>query len=150
MDKEPHDNIYDANGGEGRNTDYGVVVGVNIPLGGGVGKDVRRALNVQVAADQLAFERTYASVCANLDSEDYSVTNRAATLTMLKNCRTEIVKRNTPAPIPVPPITPPVLTPPPVVNSELEQLRKDNAELRLLIAQLAEKLDKQSVVPGGY
>jgi hypothetical protein len=141
------------NGGEGRNTDYGAVVAVNVPLGGGIRKDVKKALSIQVAADQLAFERTYASVCANLDSDDYSVNKRAQTLSMLKSCRTEISKRNTVLPKP-PVVTPPVVEVPPVVTpdttSELTQLRKDNAELRLLIAQLAEKLDKNTPVPGGY
>jgi hypothetical protein len=141
------------NGGEGRNADYGAVVAVNVPLGGGVRKDVKKALAVQVASDQLAFERTYASVCANLDSDDYSVDNRAQTLSMLKSCRTEISKRSTVLPKP-PVVTPPTVVLPPVVTpdttSELAQLRKDNAELRLLIAQLAEKLDKNTPVPGGY
>jgi hypothetical protein len=136
-----------VNGGEGRNTEYGAVVGINIPLGGGVRKDVKKALAVQVAADQLAFERTYASVCANLDSDDYSVNKRAQTLSMLKSCRTEISKRKVVAPKP-PVVIPPVVVP--NTTSELEQLRKDNAELRLLIAQLAEKLDKNTPVPGGY
>jgi hypothetical protein len=65
---------------------------------------------------------------------------------MLKSCRTEITKR--------PSVTPPVVVTPPNIptqtSSELEQLRKDNAELRLLIAQLAEKLDKNTAVSGGY
>lgn len=67
---------------------------------------------------------------------------------MLKNCRSELASRKTPKP-PAPPV---VVTPPTVDHSsELEQLKKDNAELRILLAQLAAKLDKQnSLVPGGY
>jgi hypothetical protein len=136
------------NGGEGRSADYGAVVSVNVPLGGGVRKDVKKALSIQVASDQLAFERTYASVCANLDSDDYSVDKRAQTLSLLKSCRTEISKRRVVAPKPPVVVVPPVVVPD--TTSELAQLRKDNAELRLLIAQLAEKLDKNTPVPGGY
>lgn len=139
-----------ANSNGSDSPSYSAVIGVNIPLGNASTKRIKQALDVQVAADQLAFERTYASVCANLDSDSYDVTSRAETLTMLKSCRTEIVKR--PGTVTPPVVTPPVVvTPPPVVqNNDLEQLRKENAELRLLIAQLAEKLDNNNKpVPGG-
>mgnify|MGYP000441010880 CR=1 FL=1 len=130
--------------------DYGAVIGVNIPLGGKSRKSINRALDIQVQADALAFERSYASVCANLDSESYTVANTSGNLNLLKSCRTDIVKRNVVTPPPI--VTPPVVVPPPVVvNSEIDELKKQNAELRLLIAQLAEKLDNNNKpVPGGY
>jgi hypothetical protein len=66
---------------------------------------------------------------------------------MLKSCRTEITKR----PSVLPPAPPVVEVPPVVNNSDIDQLKKENAELRLLIAQLAEKLDKGNTVnAGGY
>jgi hypothetical protein len=137
--------------GTGSNTpNYSVVLGLNVPIGGGPRKDIKKALSTQVRADQLAFERTYASVCANLDSESYDVEEGAQNLAMLKSCKTEITKRPT-APKPLTPPAPAEVTPPPVVNnnSDLEQLKRENAELRLLIAQLAEKLDKGNTVNGG-
>lgn len=132
--------------------DYGAVIGVNIPLGGRSGKTINRALDIQVQADALAFERSYASVCANLDTESYSVANTSGNLNLLKNCRTDIIKRATPS-VPAPPVvTPPVVVPPVVNNSEIDELKRQNAELRLLIAQLAEKLDNNNnkPIPGGY
>lgn len=134
--------------------DYGAVIGVNIPLGGRSRKSINRALDIQVQADALAFERSYASVCANLDSESYLVSNTSGNLNLLKNCRTDLVKRNTVTPPPVvtpPTTTPPVVTPPMNNNSEIEELKRQNAELRLMIAQLAEKLDNNNKnIPGGY
>jgi hypothetical protein len=125
---------------------YSVVLGLNVPLGGGIRKDVKNALSTQVRADQLAFERTYASVCANLDTESYDVSTDATTLAMLKSCKTEITKREGALP-PAPPV---VDTPAPVDNtSQIDQLRKDNDELRALIAQLTKKLDNNPTVKGG-
>lgn len=130
--------------------DYGAVIGVNIPLGGKSRKSINRALDIQVQADALAFERSYASVCANLDSESFSVANTSGNLNLLKNCRTDIVKRATPS-VPTPPVvTPPVVVPPVVNNSEIDELKRQNAELRAMIAQLAEKLDNNKNIPGGY
>ena len=129
--------------------DYGAVIGVNIPLGGRSGKTINRALDIQVQADALAFERSYASVCANLETESYTVANTSGNLNLLKNCRTDIVKRNVVTPPPI--VTPPVVVPPVTQNSEIDELKKQNAELRLLIAQLAEKLDNNNKpVAGGY
>lgn len=68
---------------------------------------------------------------------------------MLKTCpneirKTQLVARN----------EPPAVTPPsaPVVDNNItiiNQLRAENEELKILIAQLAEKID-QGAVNGGY
>ncbi|MGK3946696.1 hypothetical protein ABK046_51085, partial [Streptomyces caeruleatus] len=47
--------FYNKNGGG--SDDFGVVIGVNVPLGGGARKSVKRALDTQVKSDVLAFER---------------------------------------------------------------------------------------------
>lgn len=121
-------------------------MGVNVPLGGRSSKTINRALDIQVQADALAFERSYASVCANLESESYSVANTSGNLKLLESCQTDIVKRNI-----LPPPPPPTTNLPPVSsNSEIDELKKQNAELRAMIAQLAEKLDNNKPVPGGY
>lgn len=141
-----------VNGGGDREDNYSVVLGLNVPLGGGMRKTVKSALDTQLKADVLSFERSYASVCANLDGESYSVTNASGNLNLLKSCRTDLVKRTTLPTTTTPPvITPPVVVTPPVnSNSEIEELKRQNTELRLMIAQLAEKLDNNKPVPGGY
>lgn len=137
--------FYNKNGGG--SDDFGVVLGVNVPLGGGAGKSIKRALDTQVKSDVLAFERSYASVCANLESENFTVANRSGNLSLLKSCRTDVIKRNVLPP--APPIIPPVVVPPVSHNSEIEELKRQNTELRILLAQLAEKLDKNTPIPGG-
>lgn len=126
------------------NGEYQVVLGLNVPLGGGARKAVKSALDTQVRSDLLAFEKSYASVCANVDKENYNIINNSGTLALLKNCKTDIVARVAP-----PVVVPPVVVPP-VNNSELDELKKQNAELRLMIAQLAEKLDNNTPVNGGF
>jgi len=124
------------------NSEYQVVLGLNVPLGGASRKLVKSALDTQVKSDLLAFEQTYASVCANVDKENYNIINHSGSLLLLKNCKSDIVPRTSP------PISPPLVVPP--TNLELDQLRKDNAELRLMLSQLAAKLDVPSVVPAGF
>lgn len=111
-----------------------------MPLGGKPRKSINKALEIQVNADKLAFEQSYASICSNIATGGFVVTTNAKTLEMLKNCNSEIKKTQVVA-----------RSEPPVVNnnSDLEQLKKENAELKLLISQLAEKLDNQQV-KGGY
>ena len=133
------------NGYVTENGDFGAVVGINIPLGGRPRKTINRALEIQVAADQLALEQSYSSVCANIEEGGFVVTKDAQTLEMLKNCgneikKTQLVARN----------EPPVVEQP-VNNNEaiIAQLRAENQELKLLIAQLAERIDNKAV-NGGY
>lgn len=79
--------------------------------------------------------------------------NTSGNLNLLKGCKTDIIKRNTVTPPPVvtpPTTTPPVVTPPVNNNSEIDELKRQNAELRAMIAQLAEKLDNNKNIPGGY
>lgn len=137
------------NGYVTENGDFGGIVGVTIPLGGRSRKSINKGLEIKVAADQLALEQSFSSVCANIADGGFVVTQDANTLEMLKTCpneirKTQLVARNAP-----PAVTPP---PAPVVDSNaaiIEQLRTENAELKILIAQLAEKIDKGSV-NGGY
>jgi hypothetical protein len=49
--------------------DFGGVVGVSIPIGGRSRKTINQALEIQTKADQLNFEKSYTSVCANIDTQ---------------------------------------------------------------------------------
>lgn len=135
------------NGYVTENGDFGAVVGINIPLGGGSRKSIKRALDIQVQSDQLAFEQSYTSSCANIEDGGFVVTKNAEIATMLSKCNRNIVKtavvpRATPQPQPT------------VINNDntviINQLRQENTELKVLIAQLAEKIDNQGPVDGGY
>jgi len=127
------------------NGNFGGVVSLNIPLGGRSRSFINRALDIQVQADQLAFEQSYSSTCANVQSGGFVITKNAEIASMLSKCdqnitKTAVVPRATPQPT--------------VINNDntviINQLRQENAELKLLIAQLAEKIDNQGPVDGGY
>lgn len=126
--------------------DFGGVVGINIPIGGRSRKSIGRALDIQVQADQLAFEQSYSSVCANINDGGYVVTRNAQTLELLSKCNSNIVARHKP----IKKITPPA--PPKVdvnISNEINILRQENAELKAQLALLIARLDAQPV-NGGY
>lgn len=122
--------------------DVGAVVGVNIPLGGKSRGRINRALELRVAADQLAFEQEYSSVCANIEGGGFVVSRNASTLQMLRDCGSNITK------------TAVVVRNEPVINNNVNivnQLKQENEQLKVLIAQLAQKIDTMAPpVNGGY
>lgn len=95
-----------------------------------------------MAADQLALEQNYSSVCANISSGGFVVTKNAQTLEMLSKCETEIVARHQPSKK--------VIAPAPAkvevnVSNEIKILQQENAELKAQLALLLARLDAQPV-----
>jgi len=126
----------------GNENDIGVIGTVSIPLGGKSRKTINRALAIRAQRDQISFEAEYASACANIEDGGFVVTKDAQTLEMLKKCDNEINKVQLVA-----------RNEPPVIQqrqqpSELDLLRQQNNELRMLVQQLMEQ--RNSTVKGGY
>ena len=125
----------------GNENDLGGILTVNIPIGGKSRKSARRNLNLRNQQRNLAFQADYASACANIADGGFVVTKNATTLSLLSNCDAEInkkvklVARHEPQVIKT-------------SNPEVDLLRKQNAELRLLVEQLLEK--NNTPVKGGY
>jgi len=122
--------------------DFGGVIGLNIPIGGRSRSKINRALEIQVQADQLAFEQSYASTCSNIQEQGFIVARDAEIANMLSKCTENITKTAVVA----------RTTPTPTVNDNSEiinQLRAENEQLKILIAQLAERIDNNTV-NGGY
>lgn len=128
----------------GNEDDLGVIGTISVPIGGRPRKTINRALEIRAQRDQISFETEYASACANIGDGGYVVTKSATTLEMLKNCDREInkvqlVARN----------EPPVVNQTTTHQSELDLLRQQNQELKLLLQQLmAERNDR--TVNGGF
>jgi len=55
------------NDGAHRDSDFGVIVGLNVPIGGSSRKSINRAIDIQFARDEIAYEAEYASACANIE-----------------------------------------------------------------------------------
>lgn len=127
----------------GNDNDFGVIGTVSIPLGGRPRKTINKALEIRAQRDQISFETEYASACANIEDGGFVVTKDATTLEMLKNCdkninKVQLVARN----------EPPVVQETTTQQTELDLLRQQNQELKLLLQQLMAERNNRTVTGG--
>lgn len=118
-------------GGWATEHDYGVQIGINIPLGGGVGKRAKRQVEARIRERETEVVARKLKVCDNLYNAGYEILDYDAL--ELQDCQN--IRRT-------------AVTPVANASSELEMYKQELAKSQAMIQALLKRLDEMSTERG--
>lgn len=120
----------------GYNDDFGVVLGISASLDGK--SRANTMLDKRIRLTQLQYERELAGACASIKKDNFRVNPNSLIATELAQCDNIITQVNVEVANPAP-------------DNSLEELRRENLELKRQLQLILQKLDTPSTpVRGGF